>query len=68
VSETCRKWILQRRVVVLVRDGLRAPLMMAMTTGCYRENEGLGEIHIKERKGELQREMVDVDRNLHRLP
>jgi hypothetical protein len=54
-SETCRKWILQRRVVVLIRDGLRASLKMAMTTGCYRENEGLGEIQIEERKEEMQR-------------
>jgi hypothetical protein len=45
-SETCRKWILQWWVVVLVRDSLRAPLKMATTTGCYRENEGLGEIPI----------------------
>jgi hypothetical protein len=42
-------------VVVLVRDGLRASLKMATTTGCYRENEGLGEIQIEERKGEVQR-------------
>jgi hypothetical protein len=28
---------------------------MAMTTGCYRENEGLGEIQIEERKEEMQR-------------
>jgi hypothetical protein len=28
---------------------------MATTTGCCRENEGLGEIQIKERKGEVQR-------------
>jgi hypothetical protein len=55
VSKTYRKWILQRWVVVLIRDGLRAPLMMAMTTGCHRENGGLGEIKIEERKGEVQR-------------
>jgi hypothetical protein len=29
--------------------------MMAMTTGCHRENGGLGEIQIEERKGEVQR-------------
>jgi hypothetical protein len=28
---------------------------MATTTGCCRENKGLGEIQIKERKGEVQR-------------
>jgi hypothetical protein len=54
-SEACRKWILQRWVVVLVLDNLRAPLTMAMTMGCHRENGGLGEIQIEERKGEVQR-------------
>jgi hypothetical protein len=29
--------------------------MMAMTTGYHRENGGLGEIQIEERKGEVQR-------------
>jgi hypothetical protein len=52
-SEACRKWILQRWVVVLVLNGLWAPLMMETTMGCHRENRGLGEIQIKERKGEV---------------
>jgi hypothetical protein len=42
-------------VVVLVLDGLQIPLTMATATGFHRENGGLGEIQIRERKGELQR-------------
>jgi hypothetical protein len=38
-------------VVVLVLDGLRVSLAMATTTGCHRENRGLGEIQKEERKG-----------------
>jgi hypothetical protein len=54
-SEVCRKWISQRWVVVLVLGGLRAPLMMATATHCHREIGRRGEIHIEERKGEVQR-------------
>jgi hypothetical protein len=49
------KRISQRWVVVLILDGLRAPLTMATATGCHRENGGLGEIQIEERKEEVQR-------------
>jgi hypothetical protein len=58
-SETYRKWILQRWVVVLICDGVWAPLMMATTTGCHRENGGLGEIQIEERKREVQRGSIE---------
>jgi hypothetical protein len=46
MSETCKKWILQRRVVVLVRDGLWALLAMATAIGCHRENGRQGEVQI----------------------
>jgi hypothetical protein len=45
-SETCRKQILQWRAVVLVRDGLRAPLKMATTMRCQRGNGVQGEVQI----------------------
>jgi hypothetical protein len=54
-SEAFRKWISQRWVVMLVLDGLRAPLTMATATCCHRENGRQGEVQIKERKGEVQR-------------
>jgi hypothetical protein len=42
-------------VVVLVLDGLQVLLTMATAMGCHRENGGLVEIQIEERKGEVQR-------------
>jgi hypothetical protein len=42
-------------VVVLVLDSLRVPLTMATAMGFHRENGGLGEIQIEERKEEVQR-------------